>query len=1567
MINEYDFYEFILKTAKTYGKDIKDYPKLHQFIIYISMYNKVDKLTIMNEMDEIENVLKEGFYDNEKQRELDTLSRNLILMETLFDFSFTVRDYRYYVNNLNKFEVKNYLSFIEINASMCNLKPVFENGITELDFYRENISRFYEYSFERDIAFLNNMKLSGKEVKSGIIVTGGFHTENLLSLLKKEDVSYVSIMPNFINKEGYKSPYFEILADNKVSDFDQQIETIFFSIQVPSIMNLANRLANNDPQRVEIFRIKALALESMASDPGKAKVIITKENKYIVFKFEKGQPSVREYTETDFNKEFIYPDEYNIVESDVVLSPTSTVWALSRVAEENIRLLKDNTNIDRVELKRQTKEFLNKLPLLEEMLPDNILDLIVVKDDLIDAWGKPIAVSSNSAIYLPGTSIEDALNKLLHEFVGGTFSRNNEFLNGHMLATAVEESLRDKDIVRANMLLSTAQKYMNDKVLWEMSDAEAADAKGMDFAMAFSFGNIGNTAKKISNYLNSDDVRGTLDSIYGDNRPVLQEVNGVIHKHVDKMVPVIGEDEAKMIISKVLNKSSKVDPSIQWLNSIGKFLDSIHVWLLSDPESYLRIINLIIEVSESSSSLEGFGQIVDMLFSNNYSIEEITYLFMTDDPSELYSYIKTPWQRLSIIADNNSKKYMRLRSIFKTYPVTYNSEILNVIATSEDIRELLLNKIKTDQLEFIYTAINVYNRNRSVILSRKTRSKGLDEHLFSEKFAREQTKEFLRAFVNKSNGNDMLGVVSGNDFIADPDITRTSKQVQSLDSELFQSFEGIVITKPVKEISENDINEYAVKNSALFGISIVDKTQRKAYPIEVNGKKVVVKFIKENEGRDIFGEEFTVAQEQYSDNTLIVDSYLLRSYTGSYKIVLIDRGDQDKVNEALKVSVEKLLAISRMVEALNSFGSQTLVLDILGVDSMSGATLGQKLEGVRNFAQFSSRYNNRTKYLDRDKKSLNITERDKQLFDYLMVYSIMSEILKQGYQLSQFSDKDIKGKNLATVFKEMMNKTPTLFLGKNAIPLPENWEYFKGEYDNEFKRGVSHIEPGLTIKRNSPSAIGNIRWVDGKTVTSFQDLDINIDLEAEQISISAKEGALIRGDIFLKVEPLPMKSSQKNEFISTLKHLLTDSLTKNTLTAIEIGQVNELVEELIGSDIYIFRGGDKNNLFGFSNNGKLFLDEKMLLEPISLLHEMGESRIEVPSGYGELNRHTFLRGAGSKTREAIDSLVLENDKQLLLEMGSSVDIFLKKLSEKRNKMKLGPIPLPEEGLIRYNFLSKEDRSLDKEGVVNIDKLERIDSFGLNKYLFGIQDHLDPYLNAEFTNSIKVLTDSLNRGVHDIIVMRESDIFASSKLAQLKRLAKDGMMKAGHNLTLIVQRSGEDLEKVLERAYKQADTINKKTPNKLPKIFLDLAYGKEDAKVLRKISADIRSYVKEQEREPMTVIVDELIDNLPSTEAPKIDVSKLIVVASGLLDDKRRVVNFNMSAEDLSESRKTMITAFQKSGIIQLTDKYDTETAEGLNAIINAITSGVLLMRITKINWEDITDWFESNTEIMRSL
>jgi hypothetical protein len=605
-----------------------------------------------------------------------------------------------------------------------------------------------------------------------------------------------------------------------------------------------------------------------------------------------------------------------------------------------------------------------------------------------------------------------------------------------------------------------------------------------------------------------------------------------------------------------------------------------------------------------------------------------------------------------------------------------------------------------------------------------------------------------------------------------------------------------------------------------------------------------------------------------------------------------------------------------------------------------------------------------------------------------MIYTLFFNwIIPEDDILPEIGREEFKTKSIAEIFMDLIEKKPHLFNGdswsptKITIPMPIEWNFIKNNFDMVFQRLRTNIYQDAPVSwptGNNPneinstgnSAIGNIKLENGQTVTNFdKQLEMKVDLANGKIDVSGQTEKLKNGDIHLDVDTAPLTDEEKNDFIAELNRLIADDdpLTKNTLTDTEKLKIKPLIENLKTADIYLFTGNNQESLFGFSHNGNLFLDESMLLSPLSFIHEMGESEIPLPPGFGELNRHTFLRGVGSKTREALIAIIAEGDTDLLRKMRDSSENFINEINTKRKTMGLGNIPAPEEALIRYNFAT----------INNGERYpEMVESIGLEIFLFGLQDHMDPVMNAEFTAWIKTLTNSLNRGVHDIIVLRETDLMAQGLMGRLKRQARKGMLNIGRDLTIIVQKDGEELivqkdgeepSGTLVRAYAYADDVLTRESGKLPKIFLDLAYPASDNEILQTVSSDIRAFVENRNRADMTVIIDELIPNVPEGEAPRIDLGKLIVVASGLLDDKRRAKDFKMSARDMYENRKAMISAFQKSGILTLTDEYDAETAKGLEKILNDIGAGILRMRITRINWEEIADWFEANIEVMRSL
>ncbi|MBN1871354.1 MAG: hypothetical protein JW800_02160 [Candidatus Omnitrophica bacterium] len=213
-ISQKDYYTYLVKKANQMGLDLKNYPELQKYIVYISTYEAIDKAKIMEELTVLETKLKESIFENDDQKTLDTLSKNLVLTKNIFNISISREDWEYYKKNEKFFDMQNYTVFIDKKAPIYKITAKLDNNITTLDRYRKDISEFYDYSFKRDKVFLSNIK----PANATLLITGGFHTDNLCELFKKKDISYISIMPNFKNGNGYESPYFRILSgkNNKI-------------------------------------------------------------------------------------------------------------------------------------------------------------------------------------------------------------------------------------------------------------------------------------------------------------------------------------------------------------------------------------------------------------------------------------------------------------------------------------------------------------------------------------------------------------------------------------------------------------------------------------------------------------------------------------------------------------------------------------------------------------------------------------------------------------------------------------------------------------------------------------------------------------------------------------------------------------------------------------------------------------------------------------------------------------------------------------------------------------------------------------------------------------------------------------------------------------------------------------------------------------------------------------------------------------------------------------------------------------------------------------------------------
>jgi hypothetical protein len=481
-VSQARFYKYVVERAESIRIDLKEYPELEKYIAYITAYETVDKFGIMEEIGLLEEEIKNSLYKNDTQRELSILSKNLTLLNNIFGFSLTPDDYRYYKDNKDSFNTKNYVSFINKQGPLYHITATLDKNIDMLDRHRETIDKFYKCAFARDNAFIRNIKfahdrlrLFNRKPRVTVLITGGFHSESLSRLFKESDTSYISILPTFKIEDGYECPYFNILF-GKMSPFEKSISTALSLMQVASFLNGLGIKAN-DPRRTELIRIRAIALQSMYSTTVPQGFKLT-NGKYAIF--ERGDEGPTCYVSDTPGNAVI------LAENVIPGNANSIIHAFSEIAQDRIiREAKDRTYLNNdSEVIVEARRMLDSMPGgVERDTLSTALDDFLERDSYTDEAGKIQSPEGYSAvqiigdlltyhpggqgIYLPKMDEEGRLLSareqaimIIHELVAETYAGSNDrLLDSHQLAEAVENAFRSNIPEQALRLLASARAY----------------------------------------------------------------------------------------------------------------------------------------------------------------------------------------------------------------------------------------------------------------------------------------------------------------------------------------------------------------------------------------------------------------------------------------------------------------------------------------------------------------------------------------------------------------------------------------------------------------------------------------------------------------------------------------------------------------------------------------------------------------------------------------------------------------------------------------------------------------------------------------------------------------------------------------------------------------------------------------------------------------------------------------------------------------------------------------------------------------------------------------------------
>ncbi len=215
-ISAAEYYKYLRALANKNRMNMtKRFPNLSNYVIYISVYSRIENEKLFKEIDVVRKAIKKKMFRNEDQRTLDKLSHHVDTLLGLVNIKLLNDDFDYYENHRDEFEAEVFIDFIEKQGKRYGLAYKINLPTEEVTESLPKLEDFYRIALKRDRAIVDNTikEMKNQKVQIAVLVSGGFHTEGITQLLEDKGVSYLVVSPS-ITKD-VPTRYIEVLTNQK--------------------------------------------------------------------------------------------------------------------------------------------------------------------------------------------------------------------------------------------------------------------------------------------------------------------------------------------------------------------------------------------------------------------------------------------------------------------------------------------------------------------------------------------------------------------------------------------------------------------------------------------------------------------------------------------------------------------------------------------------------------------------------------------------------------------------------------------------------------------------------------------------------------------------------------------------------------------------------------------------------------------------------------------------------------------------------------------------------------------------------------------------------------------------------------------------------------------------------------------------------------------------------------------------------------------------------------------------------------------------------------------------------
>ncbi|UCH11975.1 MAG: hypothetical protein JSW18_03910 [Candidatus Omnitrophota bacterium] len=224
-IGAVEFYSYLKEVVDNASRvNFEDYPELGKYIDYILVYNDIKHMGLFEEINRIQDAIKNKQFMREIERDIDRLSKNIEVLKNLANLKLTTKTLDYYRKNRSQFLASNFINFITENAPKYRIKYTINPAFRKIDARLPDLEKFYSLALERDKILVDNTvnKMNQINIKQAILVAGGFHTEGIIDALKKKGISYLVVTPKVNELDEENNPYISVLM-NERTPFEEHL------------------------------------------------------------------------------------------------------------------------------------------------------------------------------------------------------------------------------------------------------------------------------------------------------------------------------------------------------------------------------------------------------------------------------------------------------------------------------------------------------------------------------------------------------------------------------------------------------------------------------------------------------------------------------------------------------------------------------------------------------------------------------------------------------------------------------------------------------------------------------------------------------------------------------------------------------------------------------------------------------------------------------------------------------------------------------------------------------------------------------------------------------------------------------------------------------------------------------------------------------------------------------------------------------------------------------------------------------------------------------------------------